>query len=196
VSHGGARKPDVTALLVAWGHGDDRALSQLIPLVHGELRRIARRCLAGERPGQTLQATALVNEAYFRLVETRRVSWQDRAHFLAMAARQMRRVLVDVARAKRYQKRGGGAARVTFDEALLFANEPGQDLVALDDALKALAALNERKARGVELRFFGGLTADEIASVLQISSDTVLRDWTFSKAWLLRELRTASRRRE
>ena len=185
-----APRPDVTALLVAWRQGDDRALSQLIPVVHGELRRIARRCLAGERPGHSLQATALVNEAYLRLIETRRVSWQDREHFLAMAARQMRRVLIDVARAKQYQKRGGGAARVTFDEELPMTSEPGRDLVALDDALTALAGVDERKARGVELRFFGGLTADEIASVLQVSSDTVLRDWTFSKAWLLRELRT------
>jgi RNA polymerase sigma-70 factor (ECF subfamily) len=182
--------PDVTALLIAWGQGDDQALNRLIPVVHGELRRIARRCLADERHGHTLQATALVNEAYLRLVETRRVSWHDRAHFLAMAARQMRRILIDAARARKYQKRGGDAVRVTFDEALPITIEPGRDLVALDEALTALARVHERKARGVELRFFGGLTADEIASVLQISSDTVLRDWMFSKAWLLRALRT------
>ena len=179
----------VTGLLLAWGQGDEAALTQLIPLVHGELRRIARRCMAGERAGHSLQATALVNEAYLRLVEVQHVSWQNRAHFLAMSARLMRRILVDVARSKRYQKRGGGAVRVTFDDALAVTNEPGQDLVALDDALQALATLDARKAQVIELRFFGGLSVEETASALTVSVETVMRDWKFARAWLRRELR-------
>ena len=163
-----------------------------MPLVYGELRRIAKRCLAGERAGQTLQATALVNEAYLRLVDVRRVNWQNRAHFLAMSARLMRRILVDVARSKRYQKRGGGAVKVTFDDALMAAVERGPDLVALDDALSALAAVDERKARVIELRFFGGLSVEETATVLKVSVDTVMRDWKLAKVWLLRELRRAT----
>jgi RNA polymerase sigma factor (TIGR02999 family) len=161
----------------------------LVPLVYGELRRIAKRCLAGERAGQTLQATALVNEAYLRLVDVRQVNWQNRAHFLAMSARLMRRILVDVARSKRYQKRGGGAVKVTLDDALVAAVERGPDLVALDDALSALAAVDERKARVIELRFFGGLSVEETATVLKVSVDTVMRDWKLAKVWLLRELR-------
>jgi RNA polymerase sigma factor (TIGR02999 family) len=164
----------------------------LVPLVYGELRRIAKRCLAGERAGQTLQATALVNEAYLRLVDVRRVNWQNRAHFLAMSARLMRRILVDVARSKRYQKRGGGAVKVTLDDALMAAVERGPDLVALDDALSALAAVDERKARVIELRFFGGLSVEETATVLKLSVDTVMRDWKLAKVWLLRELRRAT----
>jgi len=160
-----------------------------VPLVYGELRRIAKRCLAGERAGQTLQATALVNEAYLRLVDVRQVNWQNRAHFLAMSARLMRRILVDVARSKRYQKRGGGAVKVTLDDAVVAAVERGPDLVALDDALSALAAVDERKARVIELRFFGGLSVEETATVLKVSVDTVMRDWKLAKVWLLRELR-------
>jgi len=163
----------------------------LVPLVYGELRRIAKRCLAGERAGQTLQATALVNEAYLRLVDVRQVNWQNRAHFLAMSARLMRRILVDVARSKRYQKRGGGAVKVTLDDAVVAAVERGPDLVALDDALSALAAVDERKARVIELRFFGGLSVEETATVLKVSVDTVMRDWKLAKVWLLRELRRA-----
>lgn len=159
--------------------------------MHDELRRIARRCLAGERRGHSLQATALVNEAYLRLVDVQHVNWQNRTHFLAMSARLMRRILVEFARAKHRQKRGGGAFRVTLGEALAVTKEPGQDLVALDDALKALAADDERKARVIELRFFGGLSVEETASVLKVSPDTVVRDWRLGKAWLSRELRGA-----
>ena len=137
----------MTGLLLAWGHGDEAALDELVPLVHAELHRIAKRCISRERVGQTLQATALVNEAYLRLVDVRRVNWQNRAHFLAMSARLMRRILVDAARSKRYQKRGGGAIKVTLDEALLAPVEKGQDLVALDDALQALAKVDPRKAQ-------------------------------------------------
>jgi RNA polymerase sigma factor (TIGR02999 family) len=160
-----------------------------MPLVHQELHRIARGCMAGERPGHSLQASALVNEAYIRLIDTQRVSWQDRAHFLSMAARLMRRILVDYARTKQYQKRGGGAVRVTFDELALAAAAPGQDLVALDDALVQLETVDERKSRVIELRFFGGLSVEETASVLKVSVETVMRDWKLAKAWLLRELR-------
>jgi len=145
--------------------------------------------MAGERPGHSLQATALVNEAYMRLVDVQRVRWQDRAHFLSMAARLMRRVLVDAARSKGYQKRGGGAVRVTFDEFVLAPTEPGHDLVALDDALQALAREDERKSQVIELRFFGGLSVKETAEVLHVSEETVNRDFQFAKAWLLRELK-------
>jgi RNA polymerase sigma factor (TIGR02999 family) len=180
---------NVTGLLLQWGKGDEGALERLIPLVHGELHRIATRCMAGERAGHSLQPTALVNEAYLRLVGAQAVDWQDRAHFLAVAARAMRRILVDHARALRYQKRGGGAAKVTFNEALVISDEPPADVVALDDALDALAAFDERKSRVIELRFFGGLTVDETASVLDVSADTVARDWRLARAWLQRELR-------
>ena len=142
-----------------------------------------------ERVGHTLQATALVNEAYLRLIDVQHVNWQNRAHFLAVSARLMRRILVDFARSKHYQKRGGGAVKVTFDEALIGANEAGQDLVALDDALEALAKVDERKSRVIELRFFGGLSVEETASVLTVSPDTVMRDWRLAKAWLLREMK-------
>jgi RNA polymerase sigma-70 factor (ECF subfamily) len=146
--------------------------------------------MAGERAGHSLQATALVNEAYVRLINAHDVAWHDRAHFLAVAARVMRRILVDHARARRYQKRGGGdAVRVTLDEALVVASEPDQDFVALDEALTALAAVDARKSQVVEMRFFGGLTLDETAEALQVSRDTVKRDWQMAKLWLLRELR-------
>lgn len=143
-----------------------------------------------ERPGQTLQATALVNEAYLRLIDLKQIQWQNRAHFFAMSARVMRRILVDAARAKGYQKRGGGAQKVSLDEALVVSEEPGQDLVALDDALQALAAVDARKSQVVEMRFFGGLSVEETAEALHVSVDTVMRDWKLAKAWLLRELRS------
>ena len=180
----------VTGLLLAWGNGDEAALGRLLPLVERELHRIAQRCMAGERAGHSLQATALVNEAYLRLVDAQHVNWQDRAHFLAMSARLMRRILVDAARSKRYQKRGAGAVKVTLDEALMPPKPAGHDLVALDDALKALAKFDERKSKVVELRFFGGLSVEETASVLGVSVDTVMRDWKLAKAWLLKELRS------
>jgi RNA polymerase sigma-70 factor, ECF subfamily len=161
----------------------------LIPLVHQELHRIARCCMAGEHVGHSLQATALVNEAYVRLVDGKAVEWHDRAHFLAVSARVMRRILVDHARARHYQKRGGHAARVTFDEALVVTNEPGPDFVALDDALEALAKLDERKSRVVEMRFFGGLSVEETAAALNVSPATVMGDWRLAKAWLKREMR-------
>ena len=179
---------DVTALLIKWRGGDKAAIEKLLPLVHGELRRIAKRHMAGERPGHVLQATALVNEVYLRLVDIHRVQWQDRAHFFAMAARLMRRVLVDFARARKNQKRGGALHRVTFDQDLAIASETPDDLIDIDDALRALAAQYERKSQVVELRFFGGLSVEETAEVLKISPETVMRDWKFAKNWLLREL--------
>jgi len=150
--------------------------------------------MAGERGGHSLQATALVNEAYLRLIDAQHVDWENRTHFLAIAARLMRRILVDVARSKGSQKRGGGAVRVTFDDALVVTDQPGQDLVALDDALETLTAVDERKARVIELRFFGGLSVEETAAVLKVSVDTVMRDWKLAKAWLLRELRDQTAR--
>jgi RNA polymerase sigma-70 factor (ECF subfamily) len=178
----------VTRLLVDWTAGDDAAFQQLLPIVHGELRRLARRQMAGERPGHLLQATALVNEAYLRLVDLKHMRWQNRAHFFAMAARLMRRILVDFARSRDYQKRGGGVQQITFDESLPVSDESPIDLVALDDALHALAGVDERKSRVVELRFFGGLSVEETADVLKVSPETVKRDWKFAKNWLLREL--------
>ena len=182
---------DVTGLLLAWGQGDEAALERLVPLVHAELHRIAKRCMRGERAAHSLQPTALVNEAYLRLVDVQRVRWQDRAYFLSMAARLMRRVLVDHARARRYLKRGGGAVKVTLVDDLVVPSEPGRDLEALDDALAALAKVDERKSRVIELRFFGGASVEETAAVLKVSVDTVMRDWKLAKAWLLRELRGA-----
>jgi len=180
---------DVTRLLARWKDGDEAALQQLVPIVHEELRRLARRQMAAERPDHTLQPTALVNEAYLRLVNLKQMQWQDRAHFFAMAARLMRRILVDVARSRGYQKRGGGAQQVTFTQALEIAEDQPADVVALDDALEALAEVDERKSRVVELRFFGGLSVDETAEVLNVSRETIKRDWTFAKMWLLRHLR-------
>jgi RNA polymerase sigma-70 factor (ECF subfamily) len=179
---------DATALLVAWGQGDQAAFDALMPLVHDELHQIARRQMAGERAGHTLQATALVNEAYLRLIEVNRMHWQNRAHFFAMAARVMRRILVNAAHARGYQKRGGGAARVTLDEALAVSPATAPDVVALDDALTKLAMTEPRKAQVVELRFFGGLTVEETAEALHVSGVTVMRDWQFAKLWLLREM--------
>jgi RNA polymerase sigma factor (TIGR02999 family) len=180
---------EVTELLLKWGQGDEGALERLIPLVYRELHQIARRHMGHEGAGHSLQATALVNEAYLRLIGAKDVAWHDRAHFLAVAARVMRRILVDHARARRYQKRGGHAAKVTFDEALVVTNEPRHDFVALDDALEALATFDERKSRVIELRFFGGLSVEETASVLKVSPATVMGDWRLAKAWLQREMR-------
>jgi len=181
----------VTGLLLSWRRGDSAALDCLIPLVHEELRRIASRCMGRERRGNSLQPTALVNEAYLRLIDVQRVRWQDRAHFFAMSARLMRRVLVDAARAKASHKRGGGAQRVTFVEELLPDTEPTHNLIALEDALQALAEEDSRKSQVVEMRFFGGLTVEETAEALGVSRDTVIRDWQFAKNWLLREMRHA-----
>jgi len=178
----------VTQLLQDWSQGRDAALEELLPLVHQELRLLARRYMFGERPGHTLQTTALVNEAYLRLVNSRRVNWQNRAHFFAISAQLMRRILVDYARTRGYQKRGGGVPKVTLDEALVGPQEKGHDLVALDDALKTLAGIDPRKSKVVELRFFGGLSVEETAEVLKISPDTVMRDWRLAKAWLAREI--------
>jgi RNA polymerase sigma factor (TIGR02999 family) len=173
--------------LLAWRQGDAGALDRLVPLVHNELRRIARRHMRHERGEHTLQASALVNEAYLRLIELNQVQWQNRVHFFAMASRIMRRILVDAARAKAYQKRGGGAQRVSLDGALV-VEAGGQDFVALDDALKALEAIDPRKCQVVEMRFFGGLSVDETAEALAVSEGTVMRDWRLAKAWLAREL--------
>lgn len=179
---------EVTQLLQAWTGGEAAALDQLTPLVHDELRRMAGRLMSGEQPGHTLQPTALVNEAFLRLVDVKQVQWQDRAHFLAMAARTMRRILVDIARSKSYQKRGSRGQKVLLDENVIGSDERSRDVVALDDALKELAAFDLRKSHVVELRFFGGLTAGETAEVLKVSEETVLRDWRLARAWLRREL--------
>lgn len=180
--------PSPTALLLAWGRGDQAAFDQLIPLVHDELRRIARRHMGGERGEHTLQASALVNEAYMRLLDVKRIEWQNRAHFFAMAARVMRRILVESARARKFQKRGGEARRISFDEALVVSRAPRQDLVALDDALTALSEIDPRKGQVIEMRYFGGLSVEETAEALQVSTGTVMRDWRLAKVWLLHEL--------
>ena len=178
----------VTELLLEWGGGDRAALDELVPIIHEELRRLARHQMRGERDNHTLQTTALVNEAFLRLVDLRRIRWQDRAHFLALSARLMRRILVDHARSRGYQKRGGGAANVTLDESLVASPERGVDLVALDDALEDLARVDARKSQVVELRFFGGLSVEETAEALKVSPETVTRDWRLAKVWLLREI--------
>ena len=180
--------PHVTELLLAWSNGDRAALDELIPLVHEELLMLAHRYMARENPGHTLQSTALVNEAYLRLVDMRRVELQNRAHFLAVAARVMRHILVDLARAQRSQKHGGGAPGVPLDEALGIASAPAYDVLGLDQVLDALAALDPRRGKVVELRIFGGLTIEETAVALDVSTDTVTRDWKLAKAWLAREL--------
>jgi RNA polymerase sigma factor (TIGR02999 family) len=187
-------QPAVTALLVAWRHGDAEALTQLMPLVYDELKRIAHHHWRRERAGITIQATALAHEAYIRLVDIQHVHWKDRAHFFAMASRLMRRVLVDGARARNADKRGAGMTCVTFDESLNPAPNRGADLLALDGALERLAGLDARKARVVEMRVFGGLTLEETASALEVSVDTVARDWKFVKSWLRRELKAGDAR--
>ncbi|HQR34213.1 MAG TPA: sigma-70 family RNA polymerase sigma factor [Blastocatellia bacterium] len=179
---------EVTKLLFAWREGDEAALERLIPLVHAELRRIAHRFMRKERAGHSMQTSALVNEAYLRLIDASNVDWQNRAHFFAISASLMRRILVDAARERQARKRGGSAEHVLLDEALVAGKEMHTDLVALDEALTALAKLDPRKARVVELRFFGGLNEAEMAEALQVSPETVRRDWRLAKAWLLRFL--------
>jgi RNA polymerase sigma-70 factor (ECF subfamily) len=180
---------DVTALLMAWRAGDEEALSHLTTLVYDELHRLAERYMRGERAGHSLQTTALVNEAYIKLVDSSQVRWQNRAHFFAIAAQVMRRILVDFARRRRYQKHGGDWHRVTLAEGLDVATNVNNDLVAVDQALQELATLDPRKAQVIELRFFGGLSLEETAEALKVSTDTVGRDWRAAKAWLTRELR-------
>ena len=184
---------EVTRLLFDWRNGDQEALDRLMPLVYEELRRMASRYMRGERQHHTLQSSALVNEAYLRLVDHTNIDWQNRAHFFGVAAQAMRRVLVDHARTRNVQKRGGGAVKVALDDALDVAEEKAAEIVALDDALGALAAFDERKARVVELRYFGGLTAEEAAEVLGVSLATVEREWRTARAWLLRELEGRAR---
>lgn len=179
---------EITQLLLAWGSGEQAALDQLTPLVYDELHRLAHRYMGHERPGHTLQTSALVNEVYLRLVDSSHVRWQNRAHFFAVSAQLMRRILVDFARSRRNLKRGGDAHQVSLDEALLVSGESGADLVALDDALKILASLDARQCQVVELRFFGGLSVKETAEALHVSEGTVRRDWGMAKAWLHREL--------
>ena len=182
------RTPSVTELLTRWCEGDESALALLTPLVHDELHRLARRQMRNERAGHTLQTTAVVNEAYLRLVDLARVRWQGRAHFFAMAARLMRHILVDYARSHATAKRGGDVFSVSLDQVAVVGAEPSTDLVALDDALHALGRLDARKSQVVEMRFFGGLTVQETADALGVSPETVMRDWQFAKKWLLREL--------
>ena len=181
-------RTEITRLLRAWSDGDKDALRQLTPLVYQELHRLAATYMAHERTEHTLQPTALVNEAYLRLVDLQGIGWQDRVHFLAVAARTMRRILVDFARSRGYQKRNAGE-RVAFDESLVIAGQPATDLVALDDALTRLEQIDERKCRIVELRYFGGLQVEETAEALKISPETVARDWRAAKAWLYLQLR-------
>jgi RNA polymerase sigma factor (TIGR02999 family) len=178
----------ITELLRAWSGGDQTALEELIPIVEAELRRLARIYMSRERIGHTLQTTALVNEAFLRLVDARNVRWQDRAHFLGISARLMRRVLVDHARTRGMQKRGGGAYSVPLNEDMAVSQAQDIDLLALDRALDALASVDERKCRVIEMRFFAGLTVEETAEALGVSGDTVKRDWRLAKLWLLREL--------
>jgi RNA polymerase sigma-70 factor (ECF subfamily) len=180
--------PPVTELLRSWSAGDEAALDQLLPVVEAELRRLARIYMARERLGHTLQATALVNEAFVRLVDARQVAWQDRAHFLGIAARLMRRVLVDHARARGMQKRGAGGYAVPLEDDMATSPAQDLDLLALDRALEALAAVDARKVQVIEMRFFGGMTVEETAGALRVSPDTVKRDWRLAKLWLLREL--------
>jgi RNA polymerase sigma-70 factor, ECF subfamily len=181
----------VTQLLQQWSHGDDAALAELTPLVYEELRRLAHHYMEGERPGHTLQTTALVNEAYLRLADQTNPNWQSRAHFFAVAARAMRGILVNYAKSNQAQKRGGGAARIELDEAAILSPEQSKEIIDLHEALERLATLNSRKARVVELKYFGGLNHDEIAEVMKISTVTVRRDWMFAKTWLYDELQNA-----
>ena len=181
----------VTQLLMEWSHGDDAALTELTPLVYDELRRLAHHFMEGARPGHTLQTTALVNEAYLRLADQTNPNWQSRAHFFAVAARAMRQILVNYAKSYRAQKRGGGAIKVELDEAAIVSREQSKAIVDLHEALERLVTLDPRKARVVELKYFGGLNHDEIAEVLKISTVTVRRDWTFAKTWLYDELHDA-----
>ncbi|HWW75143.1 MAG TPA: sigma-70 family RNA polymerase sigma factor [Pyrinomonadaceae bacterium] len=182
---------EITALLVAWSDGDHAALERLLPLIERELHRIARQYMRRESPGHTLQTTALVNEAYFRLIDQKSVRWQNRAHFFAIAAKIMRRILLNYARDRQRAKRGGGAVQVSLSEVAVASEEKSAELIALDEALERLAAEDERKSRVVELRYFGGLSVAETAEVLGVSAVTVARDWKMAKAWLAREIRNA-----
>jgi len=188
-----ARLNEVSALLADWSNGNDAARDELMPLVYNELRRLAGHYMALEHNGHSLQATALVNEAYLRLVDQRQVRWQGRAHFFALASHMMRRILVDYARRRHYAKRGGDARRVSLDEAMIVSEEKAPDVVALDDALTRLAGVDLRKSQVVELRYFGGLSMEEIAGVLKISEVTVRRDWSTAKAWLYRAIGRANK---
>jgi RNA polymerase sigma-70 factor, ECF subfamily len=179
---------EITELLQAWRGGDEQALEKLTPQVYRELHQAARRCMNRERDGHTLQATALINELYLRLSDLKQVDWQNRAHFFALCARQMRRILIDLARTRRSEKRGGGAYVVELDGVPEIASTPHAEVLAVDDALKGLAKVDQRKSQVVELRFFGGLSNEETAEVLKVSSRTVERDWILAKAWLLREM--------
>ena len=179
---------EIPDLLLAWNDGKAEALEKLVPLVEHELRRLAKSYMRRERSGHTLQTTALINEAYVRLIEARRIRWQNRAHFYGLAARVMRRILVDFSRERSYQKRGAGTGCVTFDEALVVRPPDDPDLLALDEALIELARVDERKARVVEMRFFGGLTEKEAAVALNVSPETARRDWRLARTWLLRRL--------
>ena len=185
---------EVTRLLKAWTTGDEQALEKLTPLVYEDLHRVARHYMAGQRPGHVLQTSALVNEVYLQLVDCGQMNWQDRAHFFAVSAQLMRRILIDFARSRGSQKRGGGALHISLDEAPSVCHEPDPNLVALDDALKALAVVDERESKVVELRFFGGLSIKETAEVLKVSVETVMRDWRMAKIWLLRELSKGNQR--
>jgi len=183
---------EITRLLTAWTDGDQSALEKLVPLVESELHRLAHHYMGRERPGHTLQTSALVNEAYIRLIDWKNVRWQNRAHFFAVSAQLMRRILVDFARERNYLKRGGGALQVSLAEAESLPLERNDDLVALDEALAKLSQFDDRKGRVVELRFFGGLSVKEVAEVLKVSEETVMRDWRLAKVWLLRELEQES----
>lgn len=180
--------PELTELLLAWGEGDEEALARLAPLVHAELYRLAKRYMSRERPDHLLQTSALINEAYIRLIDWKAVRWQNRAHFFGVAAQMMRRILVDFARRRPRVDKDAEALNIALDEVLTISSERDADLVALDDALKSLAKLDERKSRIVELRFFGGLSVDETAEVMKIAPITVTREWNKAKAWLYREL--------
>jgi RNA polymerase sigma-70 factor, ECF subfamily len=179
---------EITQLLQAWRRGDEGALDRLTPQVYRELHLVARRCVAGERDGHTLQTTELINELYLRLSDLRLIDWQNRSHFFALCARQMRRILTDQARARRSHKRGDGAKAISLDDAPAICAEPSADLVAIDDALDQLSKVDERKSQVVVLRFFGGLSVEETGEVLKVSPETVARDWRLAKAWLMREL--------
>jgi RNA polymerase sigma factor (TIGR02999 family) len=183
-----APSPQITGLLVEWSNGNKAALDEMMPLIDGELRRLAHRYMNRERPGHTLQTTALVNEAYLRLIDQNNMRWQNRAHFFAIAAQMMRRILVDYARRSKYAKRGAGAVHVSLDHTDLIANEPAAEVRAIDEALRRLESLDPHQARVVELRFFGGLTIKETAEVLNVSVDTVKREWSTAKAWLYKEM--------
>jgi RNA polymerase sigma factor (TIGR02999 family) len=188
MQQGASGSNEVTLLLQAWGNGDKEALDRLTPLIFQEVHRIAKRLMAGQRPNHTLQATALVNEAYLRLVDAQHASWQDRAHFFALCARAMRQILVDHARSRDSMKRGGGQVFLKLEEGLAAGSSPDANILQLDDALKRLAARDHRKSQVIELRFFGGLSVEETAEALKISPETVQRDWKLARAWLYGEL--------